>query len=318
MHKMPFLNYHHLRYFHAIAKEGSVTGAAKRLNLSQSALSVQLRRLEEDVGHPLFDREHKSLKLTEAGRLAYDYAESIFRTGDELEDLLRRHAEGKRRQLSVGVVATLSRNFQAQLLAPMIRRTDVGLTVRSGSFRELLSMLEDHSLDVVLSTMPARREGEHRWRSHLLSQEPVSLVARKAGRMRPFRFPDDLRGTPLILPSQECSIRPAFDHLLERRRIEPVIAAEIDDMAMLRLMARESGLLTLVPAVVVKDELVSGEVVERHRFSGIKESFYAVTISRRFPNDLVAMLLESADRAASPAAKKPPRSQGSGKKGAEG
>jgi LysR family transcriptional activator of nhaA len=76
------INFHHLRYFHAIAKEGSLTRAAKRLSLSQSALSVQLKRFEQSLGMAMFAREHKSLVLTEAGRLTLDHAESIFRLGD--------------------------------------------------------------------------------------------------------------------------------------------------------------------------------------------------------------------------------------------
>jgi LysR family transcriptional activator of nhaA len=64
---MTFLNYHHLPYSRAIATEGSFNKAAQNLKLSQSALSVQLRSLEENLGQPLFERKHKALVLTETG-----------------------------------------------------------------------------------------------------------------------------------------------------------------------------------------------------------------------------------------------------------
>ena len=170
------LNYHHLRYFRAIAKEGSLTAAAKALNLSQSSLSIQLRQLEENLGQPLFSRENKSLVLTEAGRITLDYAETIFQTGEEMIDVLRHQGSGRRTILRVGAVATLSRNFQAGLLRPLFGRDDVELVLRSGNLRELLAMLKAHLLDVVLSNLPVQRDGETPWHSRLLDEQPVSLV----------------------------------------------------------------------------------------------------------------------------------------------
>ena len=121
---MPFLNYHHLRYFRAIATEGSLTKAALHLKLSQSALSVQLRSLEESLGQPLFERKHKALVLTEAGRIALEYAQTIFRSGEELTDVLKNRAGRSRRLLRVGAAANLSRNFQLSFLRPLIRCGD--------------------------------------------------------------------------------------------------------------------------------------------------------------------------------------------------
>ena len=286
------LNFHHLRYFHAIAREGSLTRAAQRLNLSQSALSVQLRKLEESLGHPLFDREHKSLVLTEAGRMTLEHAESIFRAGDDLVDALLQRRTDRRRVLRVGAVATLSRNFQMRLLAGMAMREDVELVLRSGSLRELLAKLQSHRVDLVLSNQPVRRDVETNWFSHLLAEQSVSLVAAKERRMKAFRFPEELDGKAVLVPSMESNIRTAFDLVMERHGVRPVIAAEVDDMAMLRLLARESGTLALVPRVVVLDELDSGVLVERHRFPEIREGFYAITPSRKFPNALVKELVE--------------------------
>lgn len=286
------LNYHHLRYFHAIAREGSLTRAARRLHLSQSALSVQLRKLEESVGHPLFDREHKSLVLTEAGRLTLDHAESIFKLGDELMDALQHRHGNRRRVLRVGAVATLSRNFQMRLLAGMAVRDDVELVLRSGSLRDLLGQLQAHTIDLVLSNQSVRRDADTNWFSHLLANQPVSLVARRDRRRKRFRFPDELHASPVLLPSLESSIRHGFDQVMERHGIRPVIAAEVDDMAMLRLLARETGYLALVPPVVVRDELSQGLLQEKHRFQEIREHFYAITPRRRFPNPLVKQLVE--------------------------
>ena len=288
---MAFLNYHHLRYFRAIATEGSLTRAAQHLKLSQSALSVQLRQLEENLGQPLFERKHKALMLTEAGRIALEYADSIFRSGEELTDLLQNRAARSRGYLRVGAVATLSRNFQLGFLRPLVTRDDVELIIHSGSLRELLAELQAHTLDVVLSNVHVRRDAESGWHSQLLDEQSVSLVGHKKRGMKPFRFPADLKTTPVVLPSVENGCRAAFDVLLDQAGIRPIIAAEVDDMAMLRLMARESHGVTLVPPVVVKDELASGLLVERHKFPQIKESFYAITPVRKFPNAILKELM---------------------------
>jgi LysR family transcriptional regulator, transcriptional activator of nhaA len=294
------LNYHHLRYFWAVAREGGLTRAAERLNVSPSVLSTQLRRLEERLGHPLFAREGKRLELTEAGRIALDHAETIFRAGEELVGTLRGSgAPGSRRALRVGAVATLSRNFQLELLRPLTGRPDVELVVRSGSLRELLVGLAARTLDVVLSNLPVPRDAATGWRCRLLAEQPVSLVGRPDGEGadRPFRFPDDLARVPVLLPSLESDVRVAFDLILDQAGVRPTVLAEVDDMAMLRLLARESPGVALVPPVVVRDELRAGGLVERCPVPGLSERFYATTQTSRFPNPLLRELLAAAGEA---------------------
>ncbi len=297
---MAFLNYHHLRYFRAIANEGNLTLAAEHLRISQSALSIQLRKLEESLGHQLFLREGKRLKLTESGRLVLDYAESIFRTGEEMMTVLERQSPTRRQVLSVGAVATLSRNFQIELLKPLLNRSDLELVIRSGSLRELLAQLEAHTIDIVLSNLPVKREASTGWHSHLLAEQPVSLVAKPVPRQKKFQFPEDLRSVPVVLPSLESNVRVAFDLAMEQAGIRPIIAAEVDDMAMLRLVARESDAVTLVPPVVVQDELRQGVLVERHRIAEITKRFFAITTSRRFPNEHIRQILNRGAELRSP------------------
>ncbi len=288
---MPFLNYHHLRYFRAIATEGTLTGAAGKLGVSQSSLSVQLRQLEESLGQPLFERVSKSLVLTESGRIALDYADSIFRAGEELVGVMGNRPTDRRKVLRVGSVATLSRNFQLSCLQPFIGRSDVELVLRSGNLGDLLTRLRAHTLDLVLSNLPVTRDAETEWHSHLLEEQGVSLVGVKPKSRKKFRFPEDLEKEPLLLPTLDSHLRVAFDLAMDSHGIRPVIAAELDDMAMMRLLAREGAGLALVPPVVVAGELSRKQLVERYRFQDIREKFYAIYPGRRFPNPLVGELI---------------------------
>jgi LysR family transcriptional activator of nhaA len=287
---MANLNFNHLRYFWAVAHEGSLTRAAERMNLSQSALSVQIQKLEHQMGHPLFERVGKKLVLTEAGKIALDYSDTVFKAGDELLSVLRGSPLESRQILRVGALTTLSRNFQLEFLRPLVGRTDVELIVRSGNMRDLLAQLEAHAVDVVLANSTAPRDARSSLRNHLLNEQPVSLVGRARKNKRKFRFPEDLRTEPLLLPSLDSDIRVAFDRILELAGVRPTILAEVDDMAMLRLLAREREGVTLVPPIVVRDELEAGVLVEHWRIRGVTESFYAIIQKRRFPNRLLAEL----------------------------
>jgi LysR family transcriptional activator of nhaA len=285
------LNYNHLRYFWVVAHEGSLTRAAERMNLSQSALSVQIQKLEHQMSHPLFERVGRKLILTEAGQIALDYADTVFKAGDELMSTLRGQKLATRQVLRVGALTTLSRNFQLEFLRPLVGRSDVELIVRSGNIRDLLTQLEAHAIDVVLANSAAPRDARLSLRNHLLNEQPVSLVGHPRPDGRKFKFPDDLRSEPILLPSLDSDIRVAFDRVLELAGIRPIILAEVDDMAMLRLLAREREGVTLVPPIVVRDELEAGVLVEHCRIPEVTETFYAIVQKRRFPNRLLSELL---------------------------
>ena len=161
------LNFNHLHYFWSVAHEGSLTRAAERLNLSQSAVSVQIQKLERQIGHPLFDRLGKKLILTEAGQIALDYADTVFKAGDELISTLRGRPLASRQILRVGALTTLSRNFQLEFLRPLVGRADVELIVRSGTLRDLITQLETHAIDVVLANSAAPRDNRSLLRNYL-------------------------------------------------------------------------------------------------------------------------------------------------------
>ena len=287
---MALPNLHHLRLFHAVAHDGTLTGAARRLNLSASALSAQLRTLEASLGHALFERRGRGLVLTEAGRIALDHADAIFRTAGDLAATLRHHGPG-RRPLRVGALATLSRNFQLQFLRPALGRPDVEVILRSAGQAELLRGLEALALDVVLTNLAPPRDAASRYLVHPLAEQPVSLIGTPARIGPPAPLAERLARAPLILPTPETALRAAFDALAARLGVTPAIVAEVDDMAMMRLLAREDAGLAVIPRIVVQDELTAGLLVEAEPLPGIVETFLAVTLQRRFPNPMLAELL---------------------------
>ena len=290
---MASLNYNHLRYFWAVAHEGNLTRTAERLNVSQSALSTQIHKLEDQLGHKLFERRGKQLVLSEAGRIALDHADSIFATGEELLGTLKESGGRARQVLRIGALATLSRNFQISFLRPILGRADVEVVLRSGGLADLFQALEALRLDMVLVNQAPARDSVTPWVSHAIAEQRVSLVGtpERVGNGGALR--DLLEQQPIVLPSLDTGVRTGFDALADRLEVRPQIAAEVDDMAMMRLMAREDIGLAVVPPIVVRDELASGRLVEATELPGISETFYAVTLARRFPNPLVRELLRA-------------------------
>jgi LysR family transcriptional activator of nhaA len=288
---MAHLNLHHLRLFRAVASDGTLTGAARTLNLSQSALSTQIRSLEAALGQDLFERRGRGLALTEAGRIALDHAEAIFRTADDLAATMRDTARS-RRALRVGALATLSRNFQMQFLRPLIGRPDVEVVLRSGSQDELLRGLDGLALDVVLTNLSPARDAASPWIIHRIDEQPVGLIGAPARAGNTPRTLRELLATePLIVTTRETALRAGFDSLAAQFGLTPVLAAEVDDMAMIRLLARANAGLAIIPPIVVQDELQSGTLVEAARLDGMSETFLAVTRQRRFPNPLLQEVL---------------------------
>ena len=285
------LNFKHLQYFWVVAKEGHLTRAAEQLNVSQSALSSQIRLLEDQLGQALFERESRRLILTETGRMVLGYAESVFSLADELVATLRSGEAAHARQLRIGAVATLSRNFQDNLLRPVLGDGSLHLVLESASLDELLARLRVHKLDLILSNRPVVADADTPLRCRRLARQHVCLVGPPRPRRRAFRFPAQLAELRLLLPGPSSDIRSQFDLLCESLDVEVHPWAEVDDMALLRLLARDSGGAAVVPEVVVQDELRAGVLQKYCEIPGLYEDFYAITVRRKFQPEALRRLL---------------------------
>jgi LysR family transcriptional activator of nhaA len=230
------------------------------------------------------------MALTEAGRIAFDCAERAFAAGDELVETLAGRS-GARQVVRVGALATLSRNFQLNFLRPLVQDPEVSVVLRSGSIAELLAELEALRLDVVLTNAPPRHDAATTWQERRIDDQRVSLVGHPHRIAHGAGLADLVAAAPLVLPAEGGALRADFDRLMTREGLSPRIAAEADDMAMLRLLVREDAGLGLVPPIVVQDELSSGVLVEAMPLPDLHEAFWAITLPRRFPNPALERVL---------------------------
>lgn len=293
---MSRLNYHHLYYFYRVAMDGNLTRVAKKLHVSQSALSSQIKQLEEAMNIQLFDRNKRSLRLTEGGQQVLSYARDIFGKGEELEAFLHQGVQSTEQVLRIGVLSTMSRNFIEAFITPLLTNRNVKFSLYTRDFSSLLTGLSKHKFDLALSNINISAfegivEGEEPlWQTQLLARQPISIVGPPESKPKS-SFPQGYRDKAWVLPAYPSEIRRAFDGFCALWQMEPLVHMETDDMAMLRLLARDSGALAVLPKVVVRDEIQQGLLVEYMILPNQFESFYSITVKRQFASPVVSELL---------------------------
>jgi LysR family transcriptional activator of nhaA len=293
---MEWLNYHHLRYFWIAATEGNLARAAKKLHVSQPAISEQIRQLEDALGEKLFRREGRSNKLTDAGQIVLGFAEDIFALGGEMLNAVKQRPNAKTPRLHVGLVDSFPKLVTNELLRPVFDELGaVRVLCREGKLDDLLAQLAVHRLDIILADEPASSGVNFRAFSHLLGETDTTICAEPALARRLKRgFPGSLQDAPALLPSENTPFRRALENWFRSLDLRPRVVAEFDDLALMKVMATEGRGFIAVPTVAMHE--AEGRygfgVVGRARDCRIR--LHAITAERRIVHPAVAVLTAKA------------------------
>jgi len=295
---MEWLNYHHLRYFWTVAKEGSLKQAAEKLHISQPSISAQLSELEAALGERLFRRSGRSKVLTDSGQVAFRYADEIFTLGRELVNAIKQRPTAQVLRLYVGVADSLPKLVTSEILKPVFTMSQpVHVICREGKLEDLLSQLAAHRLDIVLADEPASSGTKVRTFNHPLGESFTTFCATgKLALALKKTFPKSLHGAPALLPSDNTSLRRAVEAWFRDIGVEPRVVAEFEDLALMKVMAAEGRGFIALPSVV------ADEAVRRYAFRVLGESdacrvqFHAITAERRLVHPAVVVLTENAQR----------------------
>ena len=295
---MNWLNYHHLLYFHTVAREGSVVRAAQLLHLTQPTVSGQIKTLEDALGERLFDRVGRRLVLTDVGRLVYRYAEEIFSLGRELMDVLNDRPSGRPFRLVVGVADVMPKLVVQRLLEPALALPEgVHLVCREDKTDRLLAALALHELDVVLSDSPMAPGLGVKAFSHLLGESGVTFLARKplAGKLAR-QFPASLDQAPMLLPTENTALRRSLDAWFDAQGITPRVGAEFEDSALLKVFGEQGLGVFPVPSVVEAEVCRQHGVAVVGRATGLVERFYAISLEKKLKHPAVVAISDGARR----------------------
>ncbi len=290
-----WLNYHHLFYFRSIATEGGIAKAAKKLRLGQPTLSTQLKQFEENLGHPLFERRKKRLHLTEAGRIALNYANEIFRLGDELQDALGDRLREDRIEFQIGSLDTIPKVALWRLYQEAQSLRDCVASVVEGQSDFLFRELKAHRLDLLLINHPppvGESIGKNQsLYSRMLGQYPVVICGAKNFAKLNKNYPQSLDNQPFLMPSAHNRMRGEIEQFLRVHNLRVDVVAEIQDSSLLKLMATAGAGIAAFSQHSVEEMLNAKELFSIGQLDDVKEEFWLVAGERRIKNPVAAHLM---------------------------
>jgi DNA-binding transcriptional LysR family regulator len=237
----------HLSYFVAVAEEGQVTRAAARLSVAQPAVSAQVRRLERELGEPLFHRDQRGVRLTAAGEALLPHARAALAAAERGRDAigsLRGLAEGS---LRVGVVRPVDGRFAAALGAFHRAHPAIRIAVVERHNEPLLEALGTGEVDVALVGTPRRPPAPIR--SHVVASEPLAVGI---GRDHPLRTRRSvslaaLRDEPMITLTRDSGLRTVLENACREAGFSPRIAVEAGELRGLAELAAEGLGVAIAP-----------------------------------------------------------------------
>jgi LysR family transcriptional activator of nhaA len=238
-----WLNYHHLRYFHAVAREGSVSRASEKLRTSQPSICAQVKQLEAALGETLYRRSGRSIVLTDFGRVIYGYAEEIFTLGRELLTTAKRAPTARTLRLHVGIVDSFPKLLSLDILRPVFAHLPrIQVTCQEGKIDDLLGQLAPHRLDALLADEPPPSGAQVRTYSHPLGVSGVTFCAAPAlAKKQSGRFPRNLQGAPMLLPTHNTALRRDLEKWFRSVSIEPVVIGQFEDAALAKMSPRRAS-----------------------------------------------------------------------------
>lgn len=293
---MDWLNYHHLRYFWTVAKEGGLRPAAERLHVSQPSISAQIRELEEALGEKLFRRKGRTNVLTDAGHIALRYADEIFSLGRELANAVKQHPSAQAIRLHVGIADAVPKLVTNEILKPVFQmERQVHVICREGKAAELLAQLEAHRLDIVLADEPASSSHQGRVFNHLLGESGMTFCAEKKLAAQLKRgFPKSLDRAPALLPAETTALRRSLEKWFQSISVHPRVVADFDDAALMKVVAADGKGFVAVPTVVAEEATARYGLHVIGATDRCRDRVYAITAERRISHPAVTVITESA------------------------
>ncbi|HYG57657.1 MAG TPA: LysR family transcriptional regulator [Symbiobacteriaceae bacterium] len=255
------MNLHHLKVFHAVAHAGNFSQAAQRLFLSQPAVSVQVRRLEQALGVPLVEVYGRQVHLTQAGVRLKDYADHILRMEKDAEEAMAEFQDPARGSVRVGASTTPGTYLLPGLIAAFRHlHPGIQVTLAIGNTRAITGKLLANDLDmgIVGEETPA----ENRLVLEPWMTDQMAIIAPPDHRLAqaPTVSAEEVLAEPLILREPGSSTREVFVAHARARGLEVVPALELSNTEAVK-QAVAAGLgLAVVSLLTIQTEILAGRL----------------------------------------------------------
>lgn len=289
------LNYNHLYYFYMVAKEGSIARASSSLHLTPQTISGQISRFESQIGVNLFDRNGKTLQLSEMGQLIYSHAEEIFQLGDELRNVLKTHHPVSWQTLTVGITDVIPKVLAHHLLKPALTLDEsIRLICHEGDQLNLLAALAINKLDLIITDQPLEPGGHVKAYTHQLAESGLSFFGTKklASKLKK-NFPQSLSSQSFLMQSQKSAVRQRLGVWLEKVGVTPKIIAEFDDSALMKSFGQEGYGVFTAPTIIEKYIVSQYNVDVIGRAEECVDRYYIISPERKIKHPAVIEIVNS-------------------------
>ena len=291
------IEFRHLRTIRAIHDAGGLARAAEVLNITQSALSHQVKGLEDQVGVELFVRRTKPLKLSAAGHRLLKLADKVLPELEALEVEFEGLRKGKSGRLHIAIECHACFEWLFPVLEEFRKAwPDVDVDIRPGLAFEALPALQREDVDLVVSSDPEELEGVDF--TGLFDYEPVFVASAQHPLARkPFIEAEDFRGELLITYPVERARLDVFSQLLNPAKVEPRAVRQVELTAVILLLVASNRGVAVLPDWVVREVRYSADYVTRPLTeTGLTRRLYAATRSDDTTKPFIAHLLQLARR----------------------
>lgn len=276
---MSWLNYHHFMYFKTIAEEGSIVSASKKLMVGQPALSAQLKQLEESLGHQLFKRENRKLKLTSAGKQALEYAKEIDKLGMEFLDSMRDQSFAEKTRYQIGSLDSVPKRLIAKIVRHIhSHEPNCEVKLLEGDADYLMRKMDSFQLDLVIANYSGLiMELGKSYYSKSIGKFPVQMYGTKKFLKAKKDFPCSLSGLPIILPTAASKLRSDLDHYFELNKIRPILVAETQDTSLQKTLGTESVGVVPMSDYAAKTLYRTSSLEKLGKLKNVFEEYWMVT-----------------------------------------
>ncbi len=243
---------HQLRYFCAVAQEGSFTRAALRQHIAQPSLSQQVRKLEDELGTRLFDRLGRSVRLTPFGQAFLPRAQGILRQMEDAKQEIEEMSGDERGRLVVGSIPTIAPYFLPRCLASFGPRfPQIRVSVIEQLTQELLNRLHEGTIDLALMVLPV---AGGRYACQELFREPLYLVVPQGHRLasRASAQLKHVENEPFLLLKEGHCFRENTLTACSRAKLEPNVIFESGQFTTLLAMVAAGAGVSVVPEMAVE------------------------------------------------------------------
>ncbi len=288
-----WLNYHHLYYFMTIVEAGSISKAAQHLRIGQPTLSAQLKLFEETLAIKLFERQHKRLILTEQGKIAFDYAQNIFKLGNEMLEVLDDRIVPSRIQLKLGALDSIPKHVMLALTQSAYKAVPCNISLIEANDQELLRDVSTHRVDLAITNFSPLNESTQKLNHRLIARYPVHIYGSPEFKNIKGKFPNSLKGQKIILPTYDSQLRFSIEHWLKSNQISMDIIAETQDTSLTKLMATHGMALIASTQHSVADHIKNKKLIQIGTLNDIYENLYLVWADRKIKNPVAEVLIKN-------------------------